>query len=1740
MDYIYDRYLERKDIVKKQSVKKIRNRIAVFLFSLLLLCNIALAGYIALGQTAQASTENPVVQISGTKNYAYAFEVLELVNAERSAEGLSPLTLDVNMTEQAMKRAAQITIYFEHSFPYTSEKSLLQTLRSEYPTAYGSYAGENIALGQSNPTAVMNSWMNSEGHKDNILYSKYTTIGIGYFEGGWVQLFGSGTGTEFSQPSNRSTTYDIEIDEDICPINLVLSSSASATVEMGNSITRTVRIRNSSLASRQVTILNAEWESSNNSVATVSNGKVTAVGTGTATITVSVGSASLSFDVTVPVRPTAVNISKTAITVNAGKVEQLTASVVPEGTGIGITWESSDATIASVSSEGYVTANSPGVCTITASAGTYASAACTVTVKLPATAVKAGEDLTIEKGKTHRLSAVVTPSNSTDSITWKSSNTAVVTVDKDGLLTAVGAGSAEVSAVADSGAVGKINVTVTSPCTDIDIAQDSIVLKLHGEPVTVPVQIAPTDCTDSVSWSIDNDIATIVPGATACTITPKSEGRATLTVTSGSHSDSVAVIVYDGITGLELPVTARVINGGSIRLKPEITPNGADSTLEWTSSDKNIAEVDESGAVTAHAVGNAIITVSADGVSAQCTVTVYEPETVATGIAFSEAEVTVKKGDTYVSKYAFTPVGGEAVVTWNSSNEDVATVDIDGTVTALADGEAVITATINGASDSYTVRVYTPVVYAESIGFLSTNLTVKLNNTVNLAVIPGYSVSPVDWSESLTWSSSDSSIVSVENGTVTAKACGTANITVSGRDCSATISINVVSPCTGVSLPEERTVLKGESVALNVVVTPDVCTDEIIWSSSDGTGLKLTAASGTDAVFAADKRGVYTVTVKCGDFTAQCTITVEANPELDPGTPTVTVKPLGYTSLEIKWTNEDNCDGYQVERATSANGPWTRIADVKNTNATVYRHSGLTFNRTYYFRARGYKLDSTGEYVYGEWSGAATGKPQPVISGLKASVSSISSVKLTWTKNTTAKGYYIYRSADNGASWKLLKTITKNSTVSYSGTGLECGREYLYKVVPFRTSGKKRIAGAGSIVSVTTTPAKPTSLSASVTSSRPKLAWKKVTGAHGYEIWRSDSYDGEYVRIATVTSGNTLTWTDTATAENRYYKIRAYRGTSYGTVYSDYTSAVTATAKLGKPTVFATSASYSSVKLSWHKVTGATGYKIYRSTDGESFALVKTITGSTTLSWTNTGLANGREYYYYVVPYTSSMTGTGSDIVCAVPTIGKPSPTVSAYSYYLKLTWKKVSGATGYNIYRSTDDESYELCAQISSGSTVAWSDTQVVRGVKYSYKIAAVRSGTQGPLSAAKTGTPTLSAPSGVKAARTSATGIKVTWKKVSGAQSYEIMRSSASNGTYETVAIVNGNSSVAYTDSKLEAGKTYYYIVRSVREIDGYTAYSGNSSTVSAKTTLYAPSNVKVVSTGYRSIAITWSAASGADGYVIYRATSKNGTYSKLAEVGSDVLGYDDVNLTANKYYYYKIKTVHNNTSGTVYSGYSTYKYAKTALKAPTGVDIDYSPEYVGIYWIAGDEATGYQVYRSAKKSSGYTRQGSYSENSFEDYEPGDNIYLGTPYRYGDVRFVYFSNVSASKTYYYKIRAVKSTDSATYYSAYTACKTVKTVVQTPVIQEIMTLNDGTSVIAFYDATGAEDYAVYRATSKKGTYSNITGQCEWYYDEDSGLNLFVVPTPTDGKRYYFKMRGIYYGSKVYYSSYSAIKSVVA
>lgn len=136
------------------------------------------------------STEDSTPEDAPESEHAFIKEVVELVNAERAKEGLSPLSIDKKVQAAAMVRAEECEQRFSHTRP---DGTSFATALKEQNVSYKS-AGENIAWGQRSPKEVMNAWMNSSGHRANILNPNYTTIGVGYYENAngtdyWCQLF---------------------------------------------------------------------------------------------------------------------------------------------------------------------------------------------------------------------------------------------------------------------------------------------------------------------------------------------------------------------------------------------------------------------------------------------------------------------------------------------------------------------------------------------------------------------------------------------------------------------------------------------------------------------------------------------------------------------------------------------------------------------------------------------------------------------------------------------------------------------------------------------------------------------------------------------------------------------------------------------------------------------------------------------------------------------------------------------------------------------------------------------------------------------------------------------------------------------------------------------------------------------------------------------------------------------------------------------------------------------------------------------------------------------------------------------------------------------------------------------------------------------------------------------------------------------------------------------------------------
>ncbi|WP_454191760.1 CAP domain-containing protein [Paenibacillus sp. Marseille-Q7038] len=139
---------------------------------------------------SNSSTDNNSTsqnQSSSSVVSAYAKEVVSLVNKERAKAGLKPLVIHTNLTKMAVAKAQDMNDnnYFSHTSPtYGSPFDMMKKFGITYK-----YAGENIAKGQKTPAEVVKAWMNSPGHKANIMNENFTLIGVGYVNGYWVQAF---------------------------------------------------------------------------------------------------------------------------------------------------------------------------------------------------------------------------------------------------------------------------------------------------------------------------------------------------------------------------------------------------------------------------------------------------------------------------------------------------------------------------------------------------------------------------------------------------------------------------------------------------------------------------------------------------------------------------------------------------------------------------------------------------------------------------------------------------------------------------------------------------------------------------------------------------------------------------------------------------------------------------------------------------------------------------------------------------------------------------------------------------------------------------------------------------------------------------------------------------------------------------------------------------------------------------------------------------------------------------------------------------------------------------------------------------------------------------------------------------------------------------------------------------------------------------------------------------------------
>jgi uncharacterized protein YjdB len=415
---------------------------------------------------------------------------------------------------------------------------------------------------------------------------------------------------------------------------------------------------------------------------------------------------------------TGVSLGKTTATISVNGTEVLSHTVAPSNaTNRNVRWNSNNVSVVIVDSNGKITGVSAGtaIVTVTTEDGQY-SAGCVVTVQatvIPVTGISLGKTATtLAVNGTETLSHTVAPSNATNrNVRWNSNDATVVTVDGNGKITGIAAGTAAVTVTTEDGqySAGCI-VTVQAaaiPVTGVSLGKTATGIAVNGtEELTHTV--APSNATNKkVRWSSSNSAVVIVDSNGK--ITGVAAGTAIVTVTTddGQYSAGCAVTVQQGqtqtipVTGISLGKTTTTIPvNGTEALTYTVAPaNATNKNVTWSSSNASIVAVDGNGRITGVAVGTATVTATTDEgqYSASCMVTVQQGQTQTvpvTGLTLNKSSLALFVADVEALTAIVTPANAtNKKVTWTSSNSSVATVDATGAVRGIASGTATVTAT---------------------------------------------------------------------------------------------------------------------------------------------------------------------------------------------------------------------------------------------------------------------------------------------------------------------------------------------------------------------------------------------------------------------------------------------------------------------------------------------------------------------------------------------------------------------------------------------------------------------------------------------------------------------------------------------------------------------------------------------------------------------------------------------------------------------------------------------------------------------------------------------------------------------------------------------------------------------------------------------------------------------------------------------------------------------------------------
>jgi fibronectin type 3 domain-containing protein len=664
---------------------------------------------------------------------------------------------------------------------------------------------------------------------------------------------------------------------------------------------------------------------------------------------------------------------------------------------------------------------------------------------------------------------------------------------------------------------------------------------------------------------------------------------------------------------------------------------------------------------------------------------------------------------------------------------------------------------------------------------------------------------------------------------------------------SSQVTANVSGPCTPPAAPSVTATPGNNTVGLSWAAVTGAVSYSVARSQSTGTGYVTlgspTPANGTTYTDSQVVNGTtyyYVVTASNGTCSSGNSTEVSAAPACTPpNAPTVPTATATINSVTLTWNAAATATTYLVKRSTTSGSGYVLL---QNVGVTTFTDTAVVTGTTYYYvvaASNGFCSSADSPQVAVTPTCVPPSAPTSVLATPNNGL-----VTLSWSAPAGATSYLVYRGTTSGG--ESTTALATPSTTNYTDNSVTNGTTYYYKVAASNGSCASVNSAEASTTPVCTPPSAPGTLTTTPGDAQVSLSWVATTswgsaGTDTYSISRKTGAGGTYAVIVAAQAGTSYTdRTGLTNGTTYYYKVSASNGSCSSAFDTEVPATPIPSCSQGAPgTPILALTSTTQVQVTWTASSPVPtgGYDIGRSTtSGSGYTNVGHV-GNTTLTFTDTStsLAVGTTYYYEVTANGSCTAASApASIAFACQTPGVPSPSASNSAGAITITWSTTTGATAYTVYRSTS--SGGTYTAISSNQTALnYTDPAggLTNGTTYYYKVSASNANHQcasaqsSATSAMSCTTP--SAPTGLSATRAGNKAVKLVWTNSSGANLYNVLRSTTSGSGY---ASIGTTASSPFTDTNAANGTVFYYVATAISDAGGNCTPSGNSSQVSVPT--------------------------------------------------------------------------------------------------------------------------------------------------------------------------------------------------------------------------------------------------------------------------------------------------------------------